>query len=84
MLVIRRKPGESFFIGDDIEVEILETAGSQVKLGIRAPRSIPVVRKEIRVVGAQNQAAARPISGARLEQFLKTLKNPPPNPISRV
>ncbi len=84
MLVIRRRVGETVLIGTDIEVEILECGGSQVKLGIRAPRVVGVVRKEIRMVGEQNQAAARPIPAPRLEQILKQLKNPPAKPISPV
>lgn len=82
MLVIRRRVGEVLLIGADIEVEVLESGGSQVKLGIRAPRSVGVVRKEIRVVGEQNQAAARIIPAPRLQQLLKQFKNPSPKPIS--
>ena len=59
MLVIRRRPGESLFIGDDVEVEILEIAGSQVKLGIRAPKEITVLRAEIHFTAEQNRAASR-------------------------
>lgn len=58
MLVIRRKTGEAFRIGDSIEVEILEVGNNQVKVGIRAPREIPVLRTEVYVTGAQNRAAA--------------------------
>ena len=76
MLVIRRRAGEALVIGDNIEVEILETAGSHVKLGIRAPKSVTVARKEIHVVGRQNQAASRTISPLALEQFLGEFKNP--------
>jgi carbon storage regulator len=61
MLVIRRRVGETLLIGPDVEIEVLESGSSQVKLGIRAPRSVGVVRKEIRVVGDQNHAAARAI-----------------------
>ena len=74
MLVIRRRSGESLLIGDDIEVQVLETAGSQVKLGIRAPKTIGVVRREIKTVGEQNQAASRPIAAPGLEKLLKTFK----------
>lgn len=84
MLVIRRKVGQTLVIGDDIEVEILESAGSQVKLGIRAPRSIGVVRKEIQLVGEQNRAAARPIAEAGLTEIAKKLKNLSPGPIRPV
>jgi carbon storage regulator len=74
MLVIRRRVGETLLIGKEIEVEILESGSSQVKLGIRAPRSIGVVRKEIRMVGEQNQAAAQAIPPQRLEQILELFK----------
>jgi carbon storage regulator len=59
MLVISRRPHESLLIGDDIEVELLEISPSQVKLGIRAPRQVPVLRKEIRVTAEQNRAASQ-------------------------
>ncbi len=59
MLVISRRPGESVFIGDDIEVELLEISHSQVKLGIRAPRQIPVLRREIRLTAQQNLVASQ-------------------------
>ncbi len=58
MLVIRRRAGESFRIGDNVEVEILEMAGGQVKIGIRAPREVPVLRTEMFLTGQQNKAAA--------------------------
>ncbi|MFH1460672.1 MAG: carbon storage regulator CsrA [Candidatus Omnitrophota bacterium] len=47
MLVLSRKPNESIIIGDDVEIKIVEVRGEQVKLGITAPRNIPVHRKEI-------------------------------------
>jgi carbon storage regulator len=84
MLVIRRRVGETLLIGSDIEVEVLESGTSQVKLGIRAPRSIGVVRKEIRTVGAQNVTAAQPIPARGLAQLLKQFKNPSPKPIRPV
>jgi carbon storage regulator len=84
MLVIRRRVGETLLIGDDVEIEILESGGSQVKLGIRAPRSVGVVRKEIRVVGDQNQAAARSIPVPELKEILKQFKKPTQYPISPV
>lgn len=47
MLVLARYLNESIMIGDDIEVVIVAVHGDQVKLGIRAPRSVAVHRKEI-------------------------------------
>ena len=58
MLVIRRKAGEAFHIGDSIEVEILEVGTSQVKIGISAPREIAVLRNEVYLTECQNKAAA--------------------------
>ena len=58
MLVIRRKAGEAFRIGDSIEVEILEVGTNQVKIGIRAPREIAVLRNEVFLTECQNRAAA--------------------------
>ncbi len=58
MLVMLRREGESILIGDDIEIQILAISGSRVKVGIAAPRSIPVVAREVQMVRAENIAAA--------------------------
>jgi carbon storage regulator len=47
MLVLTRKANQSIMIGDDIEVFVLSTAGDKVRIGITAPRDIPVFRQEI-------------------------------------
>ena len=47
MLALARKVNQSIMIGDDIEITLLEIKGDQVKIGISAPKSIPVYRKEI-------------------------------------
>lgn len=47
MLILTRRSGETIRIGDDIEVTVLSGQGHQVRLGITAPREIPVHRKEI-------------------------------------
>lgn len=47
MLVLTRRHDESIMIGDDIEVKVLEVRESHVKLGISAPRNIPVHRREV-------------------------------------
>jgi carbon storage regulator len=84
MLVIRRRIGESLFIGEDVEIEVLDSCGSQVKLGIRAPRSVGIVRKEIRTVRDQNHAAARALDRAGVEALAKKFKPSAPTPISAV
>ena len=58
MLIIRRRRGESIVIGEDIEIEILETSPTQVKLGISAPKEVIVLRSEIRVTRDVNRAAS--------------------------
>ncbi len=47
MLALSRHCNESIMLGNDIEVTILEVKGDQVKIGITAPRSLPIYRKEI-------------------------------------
>ena len=47
MLVLSRRLNESIMVGDDVEIRIVDIKGEHVKLGITAPRSIPVHRKEI-------------------------------------
>ena len=59
MFVLTRKRDESIMIGDDIRVTIVEVRGDQVKIGIDAPRSIPVHREEVyREILAENRRAA--------------------------
>ena len=47
MLALSRKKGEAIVINNNIEVTILEIKGEQVKLGINAPKEVPVYRKEV-------------------------------------
>lgn len=47
MLALSRKQGESIMIGNNIEITVLEVKGEQIKLGISAPKNIPVYRKEL-------------------------------------
>ena len=49
MLALARKTNQSIMIGNDIEITLLEIKGDQVKIGINAPKSVPVYRKEIYV-----------------------------------
>jgi carbon storage regulator len=47
MLVLSRKPGEAIRIGDDIEISVIEVRGDTVRIGINAPRTVPVFRMEL-------------------------------------
>jgi carbon storage regulator len=62
MLVLSRKVGESIVIGNDVVLTVLEVRGEQVRVGIVAPRSVTVHRKEVHdeLVGANRDAAASP------------------------
>jgi carbon storage regulator len=58
MLIITRKPGERIMLGDDVVIEVIEVSGSSVRLGIAAPRSVPVYREEIWAAVKEEQRAA--------------------------
>lgn len=47
MLVLTRRTGEALIIGDNVNVTVLSIVGNQVKIGINAPRNVPVYREEV-------------------------------------
>jgi len=70
MLVLSRRPGESIRIGRDIEVVILGTEGPYVRIGVRAPREVAVVRRELlEEVEAENRRAVAHADGAALARL---------------
>ena len=69
MLVLTRKSNQSIMIGDDIEVSVLSIMGEKVRIGIQAPRDIPVFRKEVYLEIQQEKAA-----GSR-DEVEKALEN---------
>ena len=72
MLVITRKEDESFLIGDDIEIKIIETEDGRVKIGIEAPKSKRIVRKEIlEEVTDTNKKSVFDINKKELADFFK-------------
>jgi len=67
MLKITRRTGERIILGDDIIVTLLEVSGQTARIGIDAPRAIPVYREEIWVeVKRENEAAAADARDASL------------------
>ncbi len=70
MLVLTRKSNQSIMIGDDIEVSVLAIMGEKVRIGIQAPRDIPVFRKEVYLeiqderVAGEHPAAREVVDGA--------------------
>ena len=73
MLALSRKVNESIMINNDIEVTILEIKGDQVKIGINAPKSVPVYRKELylQIQEANKEAVAADVNVGALNELLK-------------
>ncbi len=59
MLVIRRRLGERILVGDNVEIEILDARQNYVKLGIKAPDSVSIVREEAQLTRESNLHAAQ-------------------------
>jgi carbon storage regulator len=60
MLIITRRPGEKIVLGDDVVVTVMEISGQTARIGIEAPKALPVYREEIwAAVKEENEAAAR-------------------------
>ncbi|KGP91400.1 carbon storage regulator CsrA [Pontibacillus chungwhensis BH030062] len=71
MLILNRKKEESIQIGDDIEIKVVAVEGDQVKIGIEAPRSVDVYRKEIYIkIQEENQEAS-----TASDELINLLKN---------
>ena len=72
MLVLTRKSNQSIMIGDEIEVSVLSIMGEKVRIGIQAPRNIPVFRKEVYLEIQQEKAAG---GRAEVEKALTDLSS---------
>lgn len=71
MLVFRRQPGESFLIGDNVEVRVLQVGRGYVKIGVIAPREVEIYRSEI--AGLNREAAATDWSSPQVTQRIRKL-----------
>ncbi|MCM1261183.1 MAG: carbon storage regulator CsrA [Butyrivibrio sp.] len=72
MLALSRKKSEALIINNNIEITVLEIKGEQVKLGINAPKEVPVYRKEVYIqIQNSNKEATNTDGLAALENLLK-------------
>ena len=72
MLALSRKKDEAIVINNNVEIKIIEIKGDQVKLGISAPKSVPIYRKEVYLqIQEANQAAANEGAMEALKNLLK-------------
>lgn len=74
MLVISRRIGESFLIGDDIEATVVDITGEKVVLGISAPREVSISRSEVLQIGRENEQAAMATGNINMHGFAKMYK----------
>jgi len=75
MLIVRRRVGQAIVIGEQVEIHVLEIQAGRVKLGVVAPKEIPVVRAEVKLTRQQNLEAAggaTPQKAAELAQRLRS------------
>jgi carbon storage regulator len=75
MLILTRRAGETLRIGDEIEVTVMAVNGSQVRIGINAPRDIAVDREEIAERKRRDrEAAAKAATGPKIDPLAKLSK----------
>ncbi len=73
MLALSRKTNESIMLGNDIEITVLEIKGDQVKIGVHAPKSVSIFRKEIylQIQEENKKAAEQNVDRETLENLFK-------------
>jgi len=73
MLVVTRKQDESLIISDDIEITILEVAKDKVKIGIKAPKEVKIIRSELKDAKQTNEQSAS-VSRNAIAELLRSHK----------
>ncbi len=73
MLVLTRKTNQSIMIGDDVEVTVLAVARDKIRVGINAPRDVPVFRKEV-WLSIQNEGGTLDGEGDQREAAVAAIK----------
>lgn len=78
MLILQRKAGESVFIGEEIEISVLSVDAGRVRLAIQAPKSVAILRSELKSAAATNrEAAGEGVSPLALLDALREAKSTP-------
>lgn len=76
MLILQRKEGESLLVGNEVEITVLTVEAGRVRLAIQAPRSVTILRSELKVAAQTNrEAAAEEVSPLELLGVLKKPEN---------
>jgi carbon storage regulator len=76
MLVLTRKSNQSIMIGDEIEISVLAIMGEKVRIGIEAPRKVPVFRKEVYLeIQQERSGEERQAERDRVDDALQKLKS---------
>ncbi len=71
MLALTRKKGEALMVNNNVEITILEVRGDQVKIGISAPKDVPIYRKEVYLqIQEENKASFNPEGLDALKQLM--------------
>ena len=71
MLALTRKKGESLVVNNNIEITVLEIRGDQIKIGISAPKNVPVYRKEVYLqIQKENEASLQAAGLEALKNLL--------------
>ena len=75
MLALTRKKGESLVVNNNIEITVLELRGDQIKLGITAPKDVPIYRKEVYLqIQEENKASISTENAEALKTLLGDAK----------
>ena len=75
MLVLTRRANQSIVIGSDVTLTVLEIRGDQIRLGITAPREVPVFRKEVYLSIQEEQLSADQGATKQVDRALDDLSN---------
>ena len=88
MLILRRRAGETILVNGEVEIEVIEISRTRVKLGVRAPNNVSVMRKEAVPVARENRLASGliadrgPAVAGEVLALLQRAANTTPTPVT--